>query len=359
MPVRGVADGRATVPLRYLRTLMRVAEEQGFDAANVVRKLDLPVQLLSSHYDPDLHVPAVHYNDMYNFILSMLQDESVGISLRHPAVSGSFRMMCMYLIHCATLEQALLRAAEFQNFCRNMLDLPINRRDSIVLLDQDRCMYLFPAASEFAAQDGELAWYSIAHTMAIWRRFCSWLIGSHIEISDVHIQLPEPPHPGNIQRLFECPVKYHQPSNGFVFARRHLQAPLMHDEESLKKFLRNAPYHLLANTEIENDDGIVWQMRRIVGHDLSREFPSVVDMASMLNMSVRTLRRRLKEVGTTYQEFKDNTRRDASVQLLNRPELNINTIAALLGFDEPSAFHRSFKKWTGKTPGEYRKSLHE
>ena len=61
---------------------------------------------------------------------------------------------------------------------------------------------------------------------------------------------------------------------------------------------------------------------------------------------------------TTYQEFKDHTRRDAAEQLLSRPELKINAVAAMLGFDEPSAFHRSFKKWTGNTPGEYRQTLH-
>ena len=43
---------------------------------------------------------------------------------------------------------------------------------------------------------------------------------------------------------------------------------------------------------------------------------------------------------------------------LNQPELKINAVSALLGFDEPSAFHRSFKKWTGMTPGEYRNSRH-
>ena len=81
-------------------------------------------------------------------------------------------------------------------------------------------------------------------------------------------------------------------------------------------------------------------------------------VARRLFVSQSTLRRRLKDVGTTYQEFKDQTRCDAAIQLLSRPELKINAVAAMLGFDEPSAFHRSFKKWTGATPGEYRQTLH-
>jgi AraC-like DNA-binding protein len=350
---------RDSVPLRYVRTLLRVAEEQGYDQHSIARQLNLPVELLSPRADPTSQVPAEYYNRAYTFVMDMLQDESLGISMRHPSVSGSFRMTCLYLIHCQNLEHALQRATEFQNFCRSMVGQQQSYREPVLMLDEEFCIHLFPDSSEFAAQDSDLAWYAIAHTMAVWRRFCSWLIGSQIELQAVHIQLPKPGTSGSLKQIFECPILFNQDYNGFVFDRSYLKAPLVHDEDSLKQFLRNAPYHLLANTEVESDDGIVTQMRRIVGNDLSREFPSVVDMANHLHMSVRTLRRRLKEVGTTYQQFKDLTRRDAAMQLLNRPELKINAIAALLGFDEPSAFHRSFKKWTGATPGDYRKSLQD
>lgn len=349
----------ASVPLRYVRTLLRVAEEQGYDLASIAKQLNLPPEFTSPRADLTAEVPADYYNRAYTFVMDMLQDESLGISMRHPAVSGSFRMTCLYLIHCSDLEHALQRATEFQNFCRSMMGQPQSYRQALLMLNEEQCLHLFPDSVEFAAQDSDMAWYAIAHTMAVWRRFCSWLIGSQIALQEVHIQLPPPQASGSLKQIFECPVRFAQAHNGFVFDRRYLGAKLVHDEESLKNFLRNAPYHLLANTEVESDDGIVTQMRRIVGNDLSREFPSVVDMANNLHMSVRTLRRRLKEIDTTYQEFKDQTRRDAAAQLLNRPEIKINAVAALLGFDEPSAFHRSFKKWTGQTPGDYRKSLQD
>jgi AraC-like DNA-binding protein len=346
-----------TVPLKYVRTLLRAAQEQGYDSKRMIERLGLPRHILSAA-DPDQPIAASYYSAAYRYIMSMLQDESLGVSMKQPNPAGSFRMMCLYLINCDNLEQAMHRAVEFQSFCRSLVGAARLRDDPLQLLDDERVLFCFPDSEEFAAQGTELAWYSIAHTLAVWRRFCSWLIGTQIELLEVRIQLPEPAEPGSLLRIFECPIKYEQPQNALVFHSRHLKARLMHDEESLQRFLRSAPYHLLANTEVESDDGVVAQMRRAVGPDLSRDFPSVVEMADYLNVSVRTLRRRLKDVDTTYQQFKDYTRRDAAEQLLSRPELKINAVAAMLGFDEPSAFHRSFKKWTGVTPGEYRQTLH-
>ena len=68
------------------------------------------------------------------------------------------------------------------------------------------------------------------------------------------------------------------------------------------------------------------------------------------------MRRRLNDEKTSYQNIKDECRKEAAITYMNVPQLSINDIAALMGFDEPSAFFRSFKKWTGMTPGEYRKS---
>jgi len=347
-----------TVPLKYIRTLLRVAAEQGYDQARMLERLDLPRHLASPGADPEEPVPAIYYSAVYKSVMSMLQDESLGVSMKQPNPAGSFRMMCLYLIHCENLEQAMLRATEFQSFCRSLVGAPPLSPTPLQRLAGNRVLHTFPASEEFAAQDTEAAWYAIAHTLAVWRRFCSWLIGTQIDLYEVHIELAEPEEHSYLEGIFECPIQFGQQHNGFVFDARHLQARLLHDEDSLHRFLRNAPYHLLANTEVESDDGILAQMRRIVGPDLSHDFPSVVEMAEHLNVSVRTLRRRLKEVGTTYQEFKDDTRREAAVQLLSRPELKINAVAAMLGFDEPSAFHRSFKKWTGSTPGEYRQTLH-
>jgi ATP phosphoribosyltransferase regulatory subunit len=93
-----------------------------------------------------------------------------------------------------------------------------------------------------------------------------------------------------------------------------------------------------------------------ISAELKKQMASAEDVAFALHMSVSTLRRRLLDEGTSYQKIKDDSRKEAALNYMNSPQLSISDVASLMGFDEPSAFFRSFKKWTGMTPGEYRKS---
>jgi AraC-like DNA-binding protein len=77
-------------------------------------------------------------------------------------------------------------------------------------------------------------------------------------------------------------------------------------------------------------------------------------MAQQMRMPASTLRRRLRTEGQSYQAIKDEIRRTLAIdQLLHTPK-SVGEISADLGFLEPSAFHRAFRKWTLKSPGEYR-----
>jgi AraC-like DNA-binding protein len=82
--------------------------------------------------------------------------------------------------------------------------------------------------------------------------------------------------------------------------------------------------------------------------------PSLEDVGKALGITPQMLRRRLQDEGQGYQAIKDDLRRDIAIEYLARPDLTLIDIANLLGFSEPSTFHRAFKKWTGVAPGEYR-----
>ena len=128
---------------------------------------------------------------------------------------------------------------------------------------------------------------------------------------------------------------------------------MVRDEKALEEFLKLAPYYMVIEPLL-SIFSITHRIRGILGDDFRQEMPSFEGLTVLLNMSARTLRRRLDKEGTSYQRIKDNARRDVAISMLSRDRLTVSEVAEQVGFSDPSAFHRSFKKWTGESPGSYR-----
>lgn len=85
--------------------------------------------------------------------------------------------------------------------------------------------------------------------------------------------------------------------------------------------------------------------------------PTLAAMAARLNVSVSTLNRRLRDAATSYQALVDDARRQRARELLANPRRRVTDVATDLGFQDPTSFVRSFKRWYGATPGRYRREL--
>jgi AraC-like DNA-binding protein len=98
-----------------------------------------------------------------------------------------------------------------------------------------------------------------------------------------------------------------------------------------------------------------------VGEECARmlhgEVPNIEAVARKLAMSPRNLQLKLREEGTSYRETLDRVRMDMALGHLKNRHVTVAEVAYLLGFSEPSVFHRSFKRWTGTTPRDFRQSL--
>ena len=98
-------------------------------------------------------------------------------------------------------------------------------------------------------------------------------------------------------------------------------------------------------------------VRRLLAGELCNGEPNLEQIAPRLHMSARTLHRRLEEEGTSFRQVLAEVRREIGARHLSERRLAIGEIAFLLGFSEPSAFHRAFKRWTGHAPLAYRQSI--
>jgi AraC-like DNA-binding protein len=98
-----------------------------------------------------------------------------------------------------------------------------------------------------------------------------------------------------------------------------------------------------------HDSGWVAKTRAHLKALPAAEWPDFDTLAVRLGTTPATLRRRLRSEGQSFAAIKDELR-SALAQALRGHKLSVAEIAAELGFTEPSAFHRAFRKWTGTSP---------
>lgn len=104
------------------------------------------------------------------------------------------------------------------------------------------------------------------------------------------------------------------------------------------------------------DPPLTDQVKRALGHALSSDDAQLSGVAKRLGMTARSLQRRLQDEGVSFQTLRDETRRALADRYLGEG-MSLAEISFLLGFSEPSAFFRAFKRWTGLTPIERRETL--
>jgi len=92
-----------------------------------------------------------------------------------------------------------------------------------------------------------------------------------------------------------------------------------------------------------------------IAQNLQGETPSIEAIAHQLTTSVRQLQRELHAQQASYQQLLDDVRKTLALEHLKNPHTSIYDVAFLLGFSEPSAFHRAFKRWTGETPRQFQR----
>lgn len=145
--------------------------------------------------------------------------------------------------------------------------------------------------------------------------------------------------------------RFDQPYNRIVFDAEVLKFPITTGDPVALR---------LAERECERErDRIAVQtpfadrVRRVVRED---DVCSLERLAARLEMSPRTLRRRLAADGVSFSELMDVGRREKALRLVRSPRLSIEEVARRLGYAAPSTFARAFQRWTGQTPMQYRRA---
>jgi AraC-like DNA-binding protein len=155
-----------------------------------------------------------------------------------------------------------------------------------------------------------------------------------------------------IERLLGCPVRAGAAWAGLALSRDAWQIPLRRRDPVLRSVLESQAEAVCSH--VPAIAGVLADVRRVLTSRLARGEAEIDAVARQLGMSARTLQRRLSSSGLSYQELLDLVRRETAEKCIADSALFIGEVAYLVGYSEPAAFHRAFKRWTGVTPQVFR-----
>jgi AraC-like DNA-binding protein len=147
-----------------------------------------------------------------------------------------------------------------------------------------------------------------------------------------------------VHRVLGCPVRFGAPLNQLTLRLDELLAPLKAGDAQLASYLELLAEKMVA--ELPPRDALVSSAQRAVAELLPSGDVALPLVARRLALGPRTLQRRLREVGLSFQTLVEEVRRDAAHRLLRDPTLNVNEVAFLLGFSDTSSFRRARRRWS-------------
>jgi AraC-like DNA-binding protein len=171
----------------------------------------------------------------------------------------------------------------------------------------------------------------------------------------VDFRCAEPNHGADYRLFFGASVRFSQPVSRLAFDASVLKLPIARSEQALKQFLRNAPANILVRYRY--DAGLAASVRKRLRQAPPASWGAFDDLAGQMRMSPSTLRHRLHAEGQNYATIRDEIRLDLAIEMLQTTALGVGEIATRLGFSEPSAFHRAFRKWTARSPAAFRRTM--
>ncbi|WP_338889753.1 AraC family transcriptional regulator [Rhodococcus sovatensis] len=334
-----------TIPVDFVVKAVSLAASGGVDLSYPLSIAGIGPETLK---DPHSRLTAKQVTLFTQATWQLTDDELFGLSST-PMRRGSFRVICLTLIHSPDLAAAMERMSETTRVLSGMPPMLITRGEKSTRLTIPPAdnSHLPDSAREVAGQ------LLTDFRMVLVHRFAAWLIGGRVKLHSVELpyELGDPATGKLYDRMFGTHVTYGAPAAVLEFDNAAMRAPIVQTEETLADYLRESPNLLF--TARDYDSTASSQVRRALELGLHGGAPGTVEMAEMLSVSTAHLRRLLRQEGTSVNQIREEVMLDAAVSGLSRGD-SVDDISSRLGFSEPSAFRRAFKRWTGRTPGAYR-----
>jgi len=327
----------------YINQLLQVAERTGADCEQLLADADLnPADLL----DDDNRIDLTYLMRLGRGAIRQTGRADIGLQLGLNSRLSSLGYVGLAAMTASTLGEGLAIALKYEH-----LNSQCYRGTSQLLDEGAQTAMVFYSIAPYNAY----TCFVVDGVLSAWAKMLELLCGQTGLVKKVEIEFDAPNYADDYQSIFQCDIRFGASRNALILTTADLDAVLPEANQQLNAKLLTKCDHML--NQIALADSYRNKVLKVLGTMLHGQTPSIDEVALKLGMPSWTLRRKLKEEDSAYQSLVDEMRRDVAMSYMKNTDLTFGEISYLLGFSTPGAFQRAFKRWSGQTPGEFRKSL--
>ena len=355
MYVNTSLDNRA-VPMTQILNSVQALTARGFTQEQALVGTGL---VLSDLDNLDLRVSYRQRIQQLGNMLALIGDNGFWLDYPNEVSISDYGLLGYAMMSSATLDKAVQIGVKYHRMAGSLFNLAFLRADQ---LDEEgaRVLSCYSERSQAVLRldkvlaEGEVGQYVAESLFVDLTPLISLLLGKSFQPLEVHFSYAKPEYASRYERAFGCPVYFNQPFSEFHFDAALLTHQLAEADSSTAQTCEESCRKVLNQLDIGVD--IISNICHLL-LSTPGEFPKLDAIANKLSIGTRTLRRRLKGLGTSYQKILDDVKKELAIEYLQTTTLSVQEISDLLGYSEVTNFRRAFVKWVQLSPYQYRKKI--
>lgn len=318
--------------------MVRTVESRGFGTADLLAAAGLERRLVE---DPDARIPGSTVLTLWNALRRRSGDPALQLAAPTTLPFGAYRVIDYLVDASATVGEGVRLFARYFGLIADGIWLSVETEggEPRLLLE--------------SAADGPVPSPYVDYVLAALVGRIRMKPRPGLRVRRVELRQPAPTNAAPYTAHFRAPVRFGAPVDRLYFGADEWSAPMEHADAALARLLEEHASMLAARLP-QPAAGFVGEVRQALAAALPDE-PQAAAVARSLHLSVRTLQRKLLATGTTFREVSDSSRRGLAEAYLMDRGVSIAEVAFLLGFSDQTSFNRAFRRWTGASPGEWRR----
>lgn len=327
---------------RFLLSMIQFASERGADYEQLLHMSGLDYDYLCLE---ESRVAPTVYNRLIEHSVRVTNDELFGLHAGEYLNLAAAGLIGQISQTSSTVKEALEYCCEFAALGCQALPMRLHKTNEGYRLE------IIPN-STWEADSPVAARQTLEGTLAFSLREFHLLTVQKYYPLEVGFKYSKGKSHEEFDRLFKCPIKYDQSESYMLYSTDLVETKIITSDYNLLRILvGHAEEKLQIMSKETSFDSAV---RRAVVNLSEPNFPTIETVANNMNMSVRSLQRKLHEESRTFKQVIESLRKEMAIKYLDQNELNVQEVSDLLGYSDVSSFSRSFKKWTTVTPSAYR-----